>query len=108
MCGSQRSAISPSISTTRRSTPWAAGCCGPKFIVRVLISTSDMSALCRLLVARQHVLCALPRTQKVEAAELLGELHWLVDDAPLHVVPAQLDEARQRGIPAHRMAPPTA
>src|SRR5882724_11274607 len=102
MCGSQRSTISPSISTTRRSTPWAAGCCGPKFIVRVLISTSDMSALGRLLIARQRVLCAFPRTQEIKSAELLGELHRLVDDALLHIVPAQLDEAGQGEILAQR------
>src|SRR6185369_445927 len=104
MYGSQRSTISPSISTTRRSTPWAAGCCGPKFIVRVLISTSDMSALCRLLVTRQHVLGALPGTEEVEAAEFLGELHGLIDHTLLHIVPAQLDEAGQREVLAHRMA----
>src|SRR4051812_1466791 len=101
MCGSQRSTISPSISTTRRSTPWAAGCCGPKFIVSVLISTSDMSArltllfdlLLGLLVTRQHLVCAFPRAQEVEAAEFLRELHGFVDDALLHVIPAQFDEA---------------
>src|SRR3954463_11453130 len=101
MCGSQRSTISPSISTTRRSTPWAAGCCGPKFIVSVLISTSDMSArlallfglLLGLLVARQHLVRTLPRAQKIEATEFLGELYGLVDDALLHIVPAQFNEA---------------
>src|ERR1041384_4402540 len=107
ICGSQRSTISPSISTTRRSTPWAAGCCGPKFIVSVLISTSDMTlTLCLLvglLVARQHLLRAFPRAQEVEAAELLGELHGLVDDALLQVVPAHLDEAGQREVLAQRM-----
>src|SRR5258707_480608 len=112
ICGSQRWTISPSISTTRRSTPWAAGCCGPKFMVSVLISTSDMSArlalflrrTCGLFVARQHLMRAFPGAQEVEAAEFLGELHRLVDDALLHVVPAQLDEAGQREILAQRMA----
>ena len=33
MCGSARWITSPSSSSTRRSTPCAAGCCGPKFIV---------------------------------------------------------------------------
>src|SRR5919106_3616315 len=109
MCGSQRSTISPSISTTRRSTPWAAGCCGPKFIVSVLISTSDMTlTLCLLvglLVPGQHLGCAFPRAQEVETAELLGELHRLVDDALLQVVPTHLDEAGQRGILAQRVGP---
>ena len=31
--GSARSMTSPSSSSTSRSTPCAAGCCGPKFIV---------------------------------------------------------------------------
>ena len=33
MCGSARWMTSPSSSSTRRSTPCAAGCCGPKFKV---------------------------------------------------------------------------
>src|SRR5260370_37398823 len=112
ICGSQRSTISPSISTTRRSTPWAAGCCGPKFIVSVLISTSDMSARLHLFlrrgrslfVARQHLMRAFPWAQEVEAAEFLGELHRLVDGTLLHVVPAHLDEAGQREVLSQRMA----
>ena len=32
-CAGRARMISPSISSTRRSTPWAAGCCGPKFMV---------------------------------------------------------------------------
>src|ERR1041384_8119483 len=38
MCGSAFWMTSPSISSTRRSTPCAAGCCGPKFIVKLRIS----------------------------------------------------------------------
>src|SRR5882724_11504516 len=51
---SARSTTSPSISSTRRSTPCAAGCCGPKFMVRLRSSatrTSRRGALKRLLVA---------------------------------------------------------
>jgi hypothetical protein len=33
MCGSARWITSPSSSSTSRSTPCAAGCCGPKFNV---------------------------------------------------------------------------
>src|SRR4029077_967061 len=112
ICGSQRSTISPSISTTRRSTPWAAVCCGPKFIVSVLISTSDMSARLglflrrrrrRLLIAGQHLMGTFPGAQEVEAAEFLRELHRFVDHALLHVVPAYLDEAGQREVLAQWM-----
>jgi hypothetical protein len=31
MCGSQYPIFSPDISKTKRKTPCAAGCCGPKF-----------------------------------------------------------------------------
>src|SRR5574343_379359 len=45
ICGSARWTTSPSNSSTRRSTPWAAGCCGPKFRVKLRIS-----AMCRIPV----------------------------------------------------------
>src|ERR1700755_3057315 len=100
--GAQRCKISPSISTTRRSTPCAAGCCGPKFIVSVLISTSDISArpalLLGLFVAGQNLTRAFPRAEEVEATEFLSELHRLIDDALLHIVPAYLDEAGEREV----------
>src|SRR6476469_7558173 len=35
ICGSTRSTISPSSSSTSRSTPCAAGCCGPKLMVKL-------------------------------------------------------------------------
>src|SRR5579862_731502 len=44
ICGSTRSTISPSSSSTKRSTPCAAGCCGPKLIVKLRRFVSDMSA----------------------------------------------------------------
>src|SRR5579864_2988828 len=81
-------------------------------MVRVLISTSDMSARLALvlagslglLVARQHGVCAFPGAQEVEAAEFLGELHRLVDHALLHVIPAHFDETSQREVLAQWMA----
>jgi hypothetical protein len=39
MCGSARATISPSISRIRRSTPCAAGCCGPKLMAWLSNST---------------------------------------------------------------------
>jgi len=38
MCGSAFWITSPSSSSTSRSTPCAAGCCGPKFSVKLRIS----------------------------------------------------------------------
>src|SRR5262245_39898032 len=35
MCGSAFWITSPSISSTSRNTPWAAGCCGPKLSVKL-------------------------------------------------------------------------
>src|SRR5215210_4779992 len=48
MCGSTRSTTSPSSSSTRRSTPWAAGCCGPKLMVKLrsAVAASAMSHRC--------------------------------------------------------------
>ncbi len=43
MCGSQRSTISPSSSSTSRSTPCAAGCCGPKLMLKLRIRCSPGS-----------------------------------------------------------------
>ena len=47
---------------------------------------------------------AFPRAQEIEAAEILGQLHRLVDDALLLVVVAHLDIAGQREVLAQRMA----
>src|SRR5262245_2083855 len=40
ICGSTRVTTSPSSSRTRRKTPWAAGCCGPKLMVKGRTSDS--------------------------------------------------------------------
>src|SRR6476619_954936 len=44
MCGSTRSTTSPSSSSTRRNTPCAAGCCGPKLMVKLRISVSAIGS----------------------------------------------------------------
>src|SRR3954452_7240285 len=44
MCGSTRSTISPSSSSTSRSTPCAAGCCGPKLMVKLRMLCSVIGA----------------------------------------------------------------
>src|SRR6478672_9486268 len=104
MCGSTRSTTSPSNSSTRRSTPCAAGCCGPKLMVK-LRRFSAIGLSLGLLVARQrHVARALPWREEIEIAEFLGEPHLVVDDALLLVVVAHFDEAGQREILAQRMA----
>ena len=47
---------------------------------------------------------AFPGAEEIEAAELLGQLHRLVDHALLLVVVAHLDIAGQREVLAQRMA----
>src|SRR3954466_7136927 len=55
MCGSTRSTTSPSSSSTRRSTPCAAGCCGPKLMVKFRIAASVIaSRLPRAGKCRKH------------------------------------------------------
>ena len=48
MWGSTRSTTSPSSSSTRRSTPCAAGCCGPKLMVKLRIAASVMGRALRV------------------------------------------------------------
>src|SRR5436190_15226849 len=120
-CGSTRSITSPSSSSTRRSTPCAAGCCGPKFMVKLRsVGPADgatersLVAVCnslfaigllpRLLIARKHVARPLPWREKLEFAEFLGEPHRLVDDPLLLVVVADLHEAGEWKVLAQRMA----
>src|SRR5262249_31549768 len=104
ICGSMRSITSPSSSSTRRSTPCAAGCCGPKFMVKLRCAGSAIAFLPSLLVARKHVARTLPGREELEFAEFLGEPHRLVDDALLFVVVADFDEAGERKVLAQRMA----
>src|SRR3977135_2492686 len=79
MCGSARWMTSPSSSSTRRSTPCAAGCCGPKF--RVSLRISAIALFFGVVVfaddARRH----FPRIDR----------HRLVDHALLLGVVAHLD-----------------
>src|ERR1700684_2120850 len=76
ICGSTRSTTSPSSSRTSRSTPWAAGCCGPKLMVKLRSAVSAM-------VLARHGQCR----------GLLGNLG--VEAVPDHdgaLVPALADE----------------
>src|SRR5690606_6811858 len=86
---------SPSISSTRRSTPCAAGCCGPKLTVK--LSISGIARILELglvaVVVANHL--------RHERAGL--DAHRLVDDAPLLRVVPHLDVAGDREILAERM-----
>src|SRR5262249_46115711 len=109
MCGSTRSTTSPSSSRTRRNTPWAAGCCGPKLMVKLRSSVSAMALLSfpvgrRLLVPRQRIVRAFPWREEIEVSEFLRQPDRLIYDALLLVVVAHLDETGERKILAQRMA----
>src|SRR5689334_14870393 len=97
MCGSALVMISPSISSTRRSTPWAAGCCGPKFMVKFWISGILGRLLERLVVAR-----VLADDSRHQHARL--DAHRLVHHALLLLVVAHLHVAGQREVLAERVA----
>src|SRR5271155_1808628 len=56
-----------------------------------------------LLVARQHIVGAFPRREKIEIAEFLREPHRLIDDALEFVVVTHFDKAGEREILAQRM-----
>src|SRR5512138_2920560 len=95
MCGSARWITSPSISSTRRSTPCAAGCCGPKFSVKFWNSA----------------MAARPRPARLALlADHLRHGHaWLdadrlIHDAPARRVVAHLDVAGEWEVLAEWMA----
>src|SRR5574343_637672 len=72
ICGSARWTTSPSNSSTRRSTPWAAGCCGLKFRVKLRIS-----AMCRIPVGvfahdARGVLARLNGDRLIDHSGLIG------------------------------------
>src|SRR5688572_20432531 len=95
-CGSAFMTVSPSISSTRRSTPCAAGCWGPKFSVKLRIS-AIAAILYRRVIA--WIIADHARHQRA-----LGDLDRFIDDAPLFIVVAHFDIAHQREVLAKRVA----
>src|SRR4029453_13332139 len=108
-CGSAFWMTSPSSSSTRRSTPCAAGCCGPKFSVKLRIPATNVG-LClrcgvsradRRVLERRLVAVVLADDARHERARL--DRHGLVHDAALRRVVSDLDVADQREVLAERM-----
>src|SRR5690606_9759772 len=95
-CGSAFWITSPSISSTRRSTPCAAGCCGPTFIVKLSISATG-----RTLLQLGTVAVVLANDLGHQRAGLDG--HRLVHHPALLSVVANLGRADQREILAERV-----
>src|SRR5688572_10385598 len=95
MCGSALWITSPSISSTRRSTPCAAGCCGPKFSVKLWISV--MAARPRSAGGTFLADHFRHRDPRLDADRLLD------DAAPPRVV-AHFHVTGQREVPADRVA----
>src|SRR5688572_389047 len=104
MCGSAFWITSPSSSSTSRSTPCAAGCCGPKFSVKLRISAIGLRVL-RHVAQRFLVAVVLADHFRDQRARL--DAHGLVDHPSLLGVVAHLDVADQREILAERMADET-
>src|ERR1019366_476363 len=120
ICGSARSTISPSSSRINRSTPCAAGCCGPKLIEWLSISTvcvlvpGSITAVSLILsVLRPRRLDffvtrqgrdGFPWRHEIEIPEILGQLHRLVDHGLAILVVTHLDITGQRKILAQRMS----
>src|SRR5688572_27596904 len=104
-CGSAFWMTSPSSSSTRRSTPCAAGCCGPKFSVKFLISATAAGSLTDAdgrILQLGVVAVVLADDARHERARLDG--HGLIDDAALRSVVLHFDVPDQREILAERMA----
>src|SRR5690606_12562572 len=90
---------SPSISSTKRSTPCAAGCCGPKLTVK-----RSISGIARIL-ERGRVAVVVANHLRHDGARL--DAHRLVHDAPLLRVVAHLDVAAHWEILTERMSDET-
>src|SRR5262245_43073908 len=95
MCESAFWITSPSISSTRRSTPWAAGCWGPKFSVKFWNSgNAARLRRPRLAFLADHL---RDRDARLDADRLLHHA------AARRVVP-HLDVAGKREVLAERVA----
>src|SRR6202043_3421476 len=82
MWGSTRSTTSPSSSSTSRSTPWAAGCCGPKFRVKLRSCGSAIDHLRRHCHSRPLIVEArvelVPRHDDALVAAFADCVHSVV------------------------------
>src|ERR1700686_877973 len=106
MCGSAFWMVSPSISSTSRSTPCAAGCCGPKLSVRLRISGTVHSRRRRRVIVQRWVI-AVVVTDHTRHQRARLDADRLVDHAPQLRVVTHFDIAYQREILAKRVADET-
>src|SRR5690606_1062579 len=100
-CGSAFWITSPSSSSTRRSTPCAAGCCGPKFNVKLRISAMRVGPH-RHVLQRRFVAIVLADDTRHERARL--DADRLIHDTSLRGIVLDLHVADQREVLAERMA----
>src|SRR6202034_3819512 len=113
MCGSAFWMVSPSISSTSRSTPCAAGCCGPKLSVRFLISGTVRSRYTRhrrtfpwrMIVQHRVIAVVVADHTRHQRARL--DADRLVDHALELRVISHFDIADEREILAERMTDET-
>src|ERR1044071_6787481 len=114
MCGSAFWITSPSISNTRRSTPCAAGCWGPKFSVKLRISaTGGASSLFGQRIGSadgnvlELLLVAVVFADDTRHQRARLDAHRLVHHTALGRVVLHLDVADQREVATERMADET-
>src|SRR5689334_22345172 len=119
MCGTQRTTVSPSSSSTRRSTPCVAGCCGPMLISMCSPSSSGSAAggalrgtrfpassvasgtRCGRPCASRPVVESSTSTVRVFVAMLLS--HLLAGAQPLTLLERELIERLQHRQLFHRV-----
>src|SRR4051794_38338832 len=92
---------SPSSSSTRRNTPCAAGCCGPKFSVKLRSSATDVCSH-RHVFQLGLIAIVLADHTRHECARLYG--NRLIHHATLGWIVFHFDIADQREVFAERMA----
>src|SRR3954466_15863479 len=89
ICGSARWMTSPSISSTSRSTPCAAGCCGPKFSVKLRISAIDIGLRIRVRADGyflEHLVVTVVLADHAWHERARFDADGLIDDATLRGV----------------------
>src|SRR6476469_8475971 len=63
MVGMDDLIVSPSSSSTRRSTPWVLGCCGP--MLTVIVSVRGSSIVYQSPITQRSLITSVPPTQPI-------------------------------------------
>src|SRR6478609_8762604 len=63
MVGDTETTVSPSSSSTSRSTPWVLGCCGP--MLTVIVSVRGSAIVYQSPASNDYFPCSVPPTQPI-------------------------------------------